>query len=133
MRVYSFFIVICLFISNQVFAGLSGSLSEESIEKRLAPDARVKSSKKVVSKKKGLGSPKKIYKKYCGMCHDRGVQNSPVYGKKSDWTMRIAKGKETLYKNAWDGINLMPPKGNCVKCTPEDINKTVDYILDSVS
>lgn len=72
----------------------------------------------------------KIYQTYCSACHSIGAGGAPKTGDSASWAPHVAKGKETLYKNAINGINAMPAMGACPTCTDDDIKITVDYILD---
>lgn len=72
----------------------------------------------------------KIYQTYCSACHSIGAGGAPKTGDVSSWSARVSKGKETLYKNAINGINAMPAMGACPTCTNDDIKITVDYMLD---
>lgn len=123
-------------ISAWSFAKLSGSLEEDSINERLAPMGKVKldnaSNTKDTVSKNPLGGPKKIYKKYCAACHDAGYLGSPKLGDNASWGARAAQGLEELILSAINGINAMPAKGNCNKCTEEDIRDTVKYMLETL-
>lgn len=74
----------------------------------------------------------KIYQTYCSACHAIGAGGAPKTGDVTAWSPRLAKGKETLYKNAINGINAMPAMGACPTCTDDDIKITVDYMLGLV-
>ena len=79
----------------------------------------------------GVGSPKDIYENNCKMCHQTGVAGAPRFGNHADWVPRISQGMDTIVKTAINGIRAMPPKGNCLKCTPEDIKATVEYMVEA--
>lgn len=122
--------------SSIALAGLSGSLSESAIAERLQPMGKVNiigvdpnAASNVVA---GVGGPEKIYADNCKMCHQTGLAGAPKLGVKGDWAAREQQGLDTLVKNAWVGIRGMPPKGNCLKCTEEDIRDTVIYMMDKL-
>lgn len=122
--------------SSIALARLSGSLSESAISERLQPMGKVNiigvdpnAATNVVA---GVGGPEKIYADNCKMCHQNGLAGAPRLGVKGDWTAREQQGLDTLVKNAWVGIRGMPPKGNCLKCSEEDIRDTVIYMLDQL-
>lgn len=71
-----------------------------------------------------------IYRKYCSNCHQGGIVESPIFGKKEDWEDRIEKGREALIANVRDGMPPgMPKMGNCPSCTIEELGNAVDYML----
>ena len=74
---------------------------------------------------------KEIYQTYCVACHSTGVPGAPQLGDAAAWDARVKKGKATLYTNAVNGLNAMPPKGLCMSCSDEDIQAAVDYIISS--
>lgn len=124
-----------LFISSFAVAHLSGSLSVDAITQRMRPIGKVNISG-VQAPVAGAASggpltPEQIYTNNCKMCHEGGLLGAPKFGNKGDWAPRIAQGMETLYKNSWNGIRAMPPRGNCLKCTEDDIKATVDYMVNS--
>lgn len=54
---------------------------------------------------------KAIYEANCSACHSAGVAGAPKTGDKAAWEKRIAKGFDTLYSDALNGIGAMPAKG----------------------
>lgn len=127
----------CVFLSTLAVAKLSGSLSVEAITERLKPMGEVniigapEPGSQPVAAVAGVGSPKDIYENNCKMCHQSGVAGAPKFGDSKDWAPRISQGLDTLVQAAWTGIRAMPPKGNCLKCTQEDIKATVEYMVDA--
>jgi cytochrome c5 len=81
----------------------------------------------------GSDAGKKIYEKYCQACHTTGSGGSPKLGDASAWAPRMKDGIDKVYKTAITGIGGMPPKGNCMNCTDEDIHKAVDYLVGQSS
>lgn len=124
-------------LSSIAIAKLSGSLSAEAITERLKPMGQVSitgepaagAAGAVTTAAAGVGTPQQIYENNCKMCHATGLAGAPKFGNKEDWAPRIAQGLDTLVKAAISGIRAMPPKGNCLKCTPEDIKATVEYMV----
>ena len=127
----------CLGFVSIAIAKLSGSLAPEAIELRLKPMGQVNVSGVVAAPAGatatvvGVGSPKDIYENNCKMCHQTGVAGAPKFGNRADWAPRISQGIDTLVKTSISGIRAMPPKGNCLKCTPEDIKATVEYMVEA--
>ncbi len=85
----------------------------------------------------GNGEPKDpetVYNASCSACHGTGVNNAPVYGNAEAWAPRIAKGNDVLMESLVNGLNngAMPAKGLCMDCSNEDLQATLDYMLQSV-
>lgn len=115
---------------------LTGSLSEEAIAERLKPLSQVKldgSSADTAKPQAAAGGPEAIYKKNCALCHKGGLAGAPKFGDKKDWASRVAQGKDKLYQNAINGIRAMPPMGNCMNCSKDDIRETIDWMIEKVS
>lgn len=72
-----------------------------------------------------------IYGQFCATCHEGGVAGAPRM-EAAAWDDRIAKGLDTLYENTISGIGAMPPRGTCNDCTDEELEATVDYMLDAL-
>ena len=72
---------------------------------------------------------KATYEDHCAVCHDTGAGGAPKLGDEAAWQPRIKLGLPALYKNAIHGINAMPPKGNCLSCSDEQIEEVVRYMV----
>lgn len=134
---YFIVLLLCLGLGSIGYAKLSGSLAPEAIEQRLQPVGKVRIEGATTATVKpaalaGVGTPKEIYENNCKMCHQNGLAGAPKLGDKAAWQPRIAQGLDTLVSTAWNGIRAMPPKGNCLKCTQDDIKATVEYMIQSV-
>ncbi|WP_445356343.1 c-type cytochrome [Microbulbifer sp. ANSA002] len=79
----------------------------------------------------GARSGEDIYNKSCTTCHAAGIAGAPKFGDTAAWAPRIAKGMDTLYTNAINGINAMPPKGLCMDCSDDEVKAAVDYMVDN--
>lgn len=133
---YFIVLILCLGLGSIGYAKLSGSLAPEAIEQRLQPMGKVRIEGTTTTTVKpaalaGVGTPKEIYENNCKMCHQNGLAGAPKFGNKADWQPRIAQGLDTLVSAAWNGIRAMPPKGNCLKCTQDDIKATVEYMIQA--
>lgn len=73
-----------------------------------------------------------IYNAICKTCHGTGLVGAPKFGVAGDWSPRIAKGKDTLYNNAINGIGAMPAKGGA-DIADEEVKNAVDYMLSKSS
>lgn len=72
-----------------------------------------------------------VYNGACAACHNNGVAGAPTTGAASQWTGRIAKGIDTLYANAINGINAMPAKGGQAGLSDDAVKAAVDYIIEA--
>ena len=79
----------------------------------------------------GAKSGKDIFNSSCMACHSTGAGGAPKMGDKADWSDRIGRGVDSVYANAINGFNGMPPKGTCMSCSDEEIQATVDYMLEN--
>ena len=79
----------------------------------------------------GPRSGEDIYTGKCAACHATGAANAPKFKDNAAWAPRIAKGLETLYTNAINGINTMPAKGLCMDCSDDEIKASVDYMVNA--
>lgn len=116
-------------------ATLSGSLSETKIIDRIKPigTVNVEAGASLPAEKTAntaiLDIGHNRYEQTCKMCHETGLADAPKLGDKSSWKPRIDQGMETLVKHAIHGLKAMPPKGGCVNCSDEEIQKAVEYMV----
>lgn len=73
-----------------------------------------------------------IFNGVCTGCHGTGALGAPTLAK-AQWAPRIAKGVDTLHKNAIEGFQgaagVMPPKGGMAALSDEQVKATVDWML----
>ena len=74
-----------------------------------------------------------VYNIGCAACHTAGIAGAPMLANQSQWGGRLDKGLETLTNNAYNGYNAMPAKGLCMDCSKEEIERSVQYMLDSLT
>jgi len=74
-----------------------------------------------------------IYQATCVACHDAGIAGAPKLGDKSQWATHIAKGLNTLYASAVNGVQgsagAMPPKGGNPALSNAEVRAAVDYMV----
>jgi len=80
---------------------------------------------------KTISKAQKLYEVKCKACHGNPAIGAPVLGDKEAWADRIKKGKDTLYKNAINGFNAMPPKGGNMDLPDATVKDIVDYMVES--
>lgn len=74
----------------------------------------------------------KRYEATCKMCHEQGLLDAPKLGDKTAWQARIAKGKDTLYKNSTKGFNKMPAQA-VGDVSEAEVKAAVDYMVEKSS
>ena len=76
-------------------------------------------------------SPMKgLYDNKCSICHTAGIAGAPKLGDKAAWKSIVAQGKDTIYSNALNGKDAMPPKGGDMSLSDADVKSIVDYMID---
>jgi cytochrome c5 len=116
-----------------------------AINERIAPIAKVAVSgqdnsaleppKQANAAAADLGG-EEVYNSACVACHGAGVAGAPKVGDAAAWGPRIAKGADTLHKNAIQGFQgqagFMPPKGGRTDLSDKSIINAVDYMVAAV-
>ena len=74
-------------------------------------------------------SGESVYNKSCMSCHATGAAGAPKLGDAAAWAPRVAAGADSLWKNAVNGLNAMPPKGLCMDCSDDELKAAIDYIV----
>ena len=115
----------------------SETMVENSVLERIKPvgEVRIDTSIKVASVEiveTAERSGEEIYNSKCAGCHTSGVMGSPKFASLEDWAPRVDLGLEKLTLSAIAGKGGMPAKGTCMDCSDNDINITVQYMLDSL-
>lgn len=74
-----------------------------------------------------------VYQASCVACHDPGIAGAPKLGDKGQWAKRIAKGLDTLYASAVNGVQgsagAMPAKGGNAALSNAEVKAAVDYMV----
>ena len=71
------------------------------------------------------------YEAKCSACHSNAAIGAPVVGDKEAWAEVMSKGLDTVYSNAINGINAMPPKGGYMDSSDDEIKMIVDYMINA--
>jgi cytochrome c len=69
------------------------------------------------------------YEKSCAVCHGTDSMGAPMLGNKAAWEKVLKQGKDTVYANAINGKNGMPPKGGTA-LSDDQIKEIVDYMIE---
>lgn len=80
-----------------------------------------------------LAQGQEIYDTTCALCHASGLAGAPILGNQEAWTPRVATGMATLFTNALQGLNAMPPRGGKPDLPEEDLKAAVGYMIYQVA
>ncbi|MFT5134913.1 MAG: cytochrome c5 [Gammaproteobacteria bacterium] len=76
-----------------------------------------------------------VYNQNCAVCHKSGVGGAPILGDRADWKSRLSVGMLTLKQHAIRGFQgstgVMPAKGGFVNLSDEQVNKAVEFMVES--
>ena len=133
-------LAIIITILSKVFASSVTNDNYDAVKEK-ATEERLLSSEKInlasnptfkteVIEVSSTKSGKDIYNSVCMSCHMSGAAGAPITGKVDQWSARIAKGSNTLYDNAINGIGVMPAKGGLMSLSDDDVKLAVDYMID---
>jgi len=115
--------------------------SGSSVAERIKPVARVNvaSAETRPEPVKNAAAPppsrngQQVYQATCVACHDAGIAGAPKVGDKSQWAKHIAKGRDTLYASAVNGVQgstgAMPAKGGNPGLSDAEVRAAVDYMV----
>ena len=113
-----------------------------SVAERIKPVAQVNvasSKTQRESVKNAAAAPppsrdgQQIYQASCVACHGAGIAGAPKLDDKGQWAKRFAKGVDTLYASAINGVQgsagVMPAKGGNAALSNAEVKAAVDYIV----
>ena len=133
-------LAIIIAILSKVFASSVANNAYDNaktnaIEQRLASPEKINLASNPTFKSEVIEvasskSGKDIYNSVCMSCHMSGAAGAPITGKADQWGERLAKGNDTLYSNAINGIGVMPAKGGLMSLSDEEVKLAVDYMLE---
>ena len=111
--------------------------TKESIDKRTSPvgqvtiagteDANENAQAAVTAEPRDGAS---LYNSMCIACHSTGLANAPKAGDTETWNKLLEAGMDSLVASAKIGKNVMPPMGNCLDCTDEELKSAIQYMVD---
>lgn len=79
---------------------------------------------------KVMKTGQQVYDSTCAACHNAGVAGAPKVGDSAAWAPFIAKGYETLVKNALNGIGAMPAKGGNPSLSDFEVERAVVHMAN---
>lgn len=78
-------------------------------------------------------SGQQVFEATCVACHGAGIAGAPKLGDRSQWAKHIAKGLNTLYASAVNGVQgstgAMPAKGGNPALSDAEVRAAVDYMV----
>ncbi len=77
--------------------------------------------------------PEARYMTACFACHSTGAAGAPRVGpgNAGEWTSRLEQGIDAMVENSIAGIGVMPPKGLCFDCAPEELRAIIEFMIES--
>ena len=132
MKLYLVVLLSCL--SFMLYA--SDNTEQQEIQRRIQPVGQVTvqnqaedgstSVDAVVKKEPGQGT----YEQYCTVCHKDGLAGAPKFRNEVDWKSRqTGRTLDDLVASSIKGLNAMPAKGTCIKCSEDDLKAAITYML----
>ena len=113
-----------------------------SVAERIKPDAQVNVASTETQRapvKNAAAAPppsrngQQVYQATCVACHGAGIAGAPKLGDKSQWAKHTAKGLDTLYASAVNGVQgsagAMPAKGGNPALSNAEVRAAVDYMV----
>ncbi|MBC7499712.1 MAG: cytochrome c5 family protein [Herminiimonas sp.] len=129
--------IICIvllvqYVANDKKPGAgSAAMTAESIAMRLKPVGDEGFTLRDVNAPKQLLAGADVYKSACLACHGAGAAGSPKFGDAGAWSVRIAKGYDTLVSHAIMGIGAMPAKGGNADLDDVEVARAVVYMANA--
>ena len=93
------------------------------------PLSMVKSLPKAPENAKPEHPGKAGYNKSCAVCHTTDSMGAPDVGNKKAWAKVLKQDIETVYKNAINGKNGMPPKGG-TSLSDDQVKEIINYMIE---
>lgn len=109
-------VLLAYYVDNSTRTGAgTDELSDAAVAKRVAPIAQL--NLRDANAPHVYKTGEQVYQAVCSACHAAGAAGAPKFGNAGDWGPRISQGFDTLWHNALNGKNAMPPRGGT---SPDD-------------
>jgi len=69
-----------------------------------------------------------IYARTCMGCHTVPDSGAPQSHNEAMWAPRMKQGEDVLVAHIVDGFGGMPPLGQCVECSAEDLTTLMHFM-----
>lgn len=93
----------------------------ETLEQKLARAEHMTPSDPVLAEK---------YARTCRGCHINPDSTAPLAGDKDEWNKRFRAGNRQVIGNLQNGIRLMPPRGQCLDCSDDELWQMTLFMSD---
>ncbi|WP_114813836.1 c-type cytochrome [Paraburkholderia kururiensis] len=108
--------LLAYYVDNSTRTGAgTDELSDAAVAQRIAPIAQL--NLRAANAPHVYKTGEQVYQAVCSACHAAGAAGAPKFGNSGDWGPRISQGFDTLWHNALNGKNAMPPRGGT---SPDD-------------
>lgn len=108
--------LLAYYVDNSTRTGAgTDELSDAAVAQRIAPIAQL--NLRDANAPHVYKTGEQVYQAVCSACHAAGAAGAPKFGNSGDWGPRISQGFDTLWHNALNGKNAMPPRGGT---SPDD-------------
>lgn len=77
-----------------------------------------------------LAPPAMVYDMVCAGCHTGGAYGAPDPANAEAWAKILAQPRAQTLRHTLEGKGAMPPRGLCHLCTDEQIEQTLDLMLE---
>ncbi len=126
-----------LLLLGVALAGFAnGSAARQEIQQRIQPVGQVSVQESPVKESLAMTSAprtepgQETYNQYCIVCHKDGLAGAPKFRNEQDWKPRLSgRTIDDLVASSIKGLNAMPTKGTCLKCSEEDLKAAITYML----
>ncbi|GAB6847181.1 c-type cytochrome [Paraburkholderia kururiensis] len=109
-------VLLAYYVDNSTRTGAgTDELSDAAVARRVAPIAQL--NLRDANAPHVYKTGEQVYQAVCSACHAAGAAGAPKFGNSGDWGPRISQGFDTLWHNALNGKNAMPPRGGT---SPDD-------------
>lgn len=132
-----FVTVLAIFAAVSVNAASYSDAQLEKIKQRIQPVGELclqgdeSCAGKQASASKQARTGEQVFNGACTACHSMPIANAlgaPPAFNKTAWAKRLKKGFSATLKNALNGLNAMPAKGNCLDCSDDEIAAAIKYM-----
>jgi cytochrome c5 len=130
---YFILFYVCFAVANHAVADTSKE-ENNKIYERIKPVAEIcmkgeKCATAAAPPKNKAMSGEEVYNTACTACHSIGLLGAPKTGDVIAWAARLEKGLDKTLLNAINGLNgIMPPKGNCINCSDDELTKAIEFM-----
>lgn len=88
----------------------------------------------ITSSDKDISHGRELWLQNCESCHGYGIADAPVPMNPEEWSFRLYKGRQLLYKHAINGFigpdySMMPARGGNEELDDEEVKLAVDYMI----